>query len=244
MAELAQETESRRRQGRQVVGWQAIYPQAEIQDVLDGDTERNALPTWNEASTSAAVDHFVSNINADDNLSQRMEYTNNEEVLEEMEQIELDQVTETEIDSPVREKQNEDLKRKEKKTPKSSTTSQYSRSRQAKNKRKQVPKTQETQELVSNPAATIFDFSSDDDADMAPTFNIEEVPDGFEIEDEENQAFVTASMQPSTSTANEAFVTTRSTRTRKSSRQKSKIDNIPTPTAPIKKGSRKRVNRM
>ena len=244
MAQIAQETEYRRRQGRQVVGWQAAYPQAELEDVLDGDCERDVVSSLPESSVSAAIDQFVSNINADKNLVPNMQLTNNEAVLEEIEQMELDQVTETEIDSPIREKQNEDLKLKEKKTPKSTSTPQYPRSRQTKNRKKQDSKTHTTKELVSNPATYIFDFSSDDDTDMAPTFNIEEIPDPLEMEDTENHAILRTPMQPSTSTANEAFITTRGTRTRKSSRQQSKVDSTSTSTAPIKKGGRKKVNRV
>ena len=99
-------------------------------------------------------------------------------------------------------------------------------------------------EISENPPSYIFDFSSDDDNDMTPVFDYDDMSDDLTTADAAMDVGIASSMDPCTSTGNEEFITTRGTRTRKSTRQQSKPTRVTTSfNAPTRKGSRKRVTR-
>ena len=244
LAELAQETEAGHQQRRQEIIWKSPFSQKQTHDVLDGDAQVDVISAVTNALAPGSMDKVVTNFSVDKNLPPNTELINAEDVVEVIEQMELDEVTESEIDSPVREEQNKAVKIKERKAITNGNTPQYSQSRQTKNKKKQPQEPKKRKELTSIPGTSIFDFSSDDDADMAPTFNVKDDPGALEIEDTENETITASTILPSQSLNNKEFIPTRTTRTRSSSRQKSKIDSITSSTAPAKKGGRRKVNRL
>ena len=240
MAQLAQEAESRNRQRRPAVGWQVSGTETEQQDVVDGDIYMGELPPVNVAPNVDAVELLVEQNNEHQNIGENTASNDNYHgAFGVMEQVELDEVTESEIDSPVRERNNQEMKKKGKGTVKPITTSQST-----KNRKKMVPKEHDAIELSENHPSYIFDFSSDDDNDMTPVFTYDDISDDFATENTAMDAEIASSVAPCNSTGNEAFITTRGTRTRKSTRQQAKSNRVTYSNAPSRKGSRKRVNRM
>ena len=234
MAQLAaKEAEARNLQQRVAVGWEPSNRQPNVQDAVDGDVDMDGLQTFDEASNPSPVINFDRNIVNPENC-QGPNLVGDEGGLGIMEQVELDEVTESEIDSPERQIQNQEIKRKRGKTKvKASIKSQDSKSRQTKNHNKEASR------LHPNVAASIFDFSSDDDTEMAPEFGYDDISDGLDLDDLIDQD----PMKVSKPKANEAFIASRGDNTRKGTKKQSKISGTSSLNAPTRKGSRKRVPR-
>ena len=161
-----------------------------------------------------------------------------DEGIEVMEQMDLDQVTEAEIDSPVREIQGKQLKKKETRTKIKPNISRSTKSQKTKTKKNKISSEDEMDaELYPQ---SIFDFSSEDDTDMVPNFKEHGLNKNFDVDfdvdQSENDLF-----DPSISTApNEAFITTRNVGTRKSTRQRTKTKELTASNVTHQKRSRKR----
>lgn len=161
-----------------------------------------------------------------------------DEGIEVMEQMDLYQVTEAEIDSPVRENQGKQLKNKAVRTKSKPNISQSTKPQKTKTKKNRISSDDEMDAELYPPS--IFDFSSEDDTDMVPDFKEHGLNKNFDVDldadQSENDLF-----EPSIKTAsNEAFITTRNVGTRKSTRQKTKTKEVTTSNVTHQKRSRKR----
>ena len=229
MAELAEERENQINQGRG-------------RDTLDGDNRRSELLNSND-NLIAAIQLFHNKTNIEENQIQGMASVSQENAeLEDIGQKQLDQMIEEEIDSPVREQQKQEKEKKERKQLKKASTSRSFKSREGSSKREQPPRNRSTKNMGSVAPTTYFDFSSDDDIDMEPEFNLEEAAEGFETESSGEHMVFGLPHVPPTSSSSGALVKTRSAGVRKSTRQQSKIDK--TSNAPIKRGAGKKSKRM
>ena len=230
MAQLAKEAESQsNRRNRAAVGWQESNVPAEIHDVADDghiDSLIEAAPT--NSSTNSTSSSFNSSMNR--NIRQAEKWNPGDEYI--MEQMDLDEITESEIDSPIRDNQETQLKKKDVNAKAKPKTSRTNKPQKGKKKTNLTPHEDENEAATCPPP--IFDFSSDDDIEMIQNLDMD-----FEGDQSDNDLF-----EPSIRNAKkEAFVTTRNNGTRKSSRQKTKTKDIPAPSATLRKGSRKRIPR-
>ena len=230
MAQLAKEAESQsNRRNRAAVGWQESNIPAEIHDIVDDghiDPSIGAAPS--NSSTNSTTSSFNSSMNR--NIRQAEKWNPGDEYI--MEQMDLDEITESEIDSPVRDSQEEQRKKKDVNAKEKPKTSRSTKPQKGKQKQNLTP-TEEVNEAEMCPPP-IFDFSSDDDTEMIQNLDMD-----FEGDHSDNDLFE----PPIRNAKKEAFVTTRNNRTRKSSRQKTKTKDIPAPSATLRKGSRKRIPR-
>ena len=230
MAQLAKEAESQsNRKNRAAVEWQESNTPAEIHDVVDDghiDIPIEAAPS--NPSTNCTTSSFKSSMNR--NIRHAEKWNPGDEYI--MEQMDLDEITESEIDSPVRDSQGKQQKRKDVNAKAKQKTSRSTKLQKGKQKKNLTP-TEEDNEAEMCPAP-IFDFSSDDDTEMIQNLNMD-----FEGDQSDNDLFEPPMRKPK----NEAFVTARNNGTRKSSRQKTKTKDISAPNATLRKGSRKRIPR-
>ena len=239
MAQLAKEADSlNQRRNRTAVGWQEPDDPAEIRDVVDhGDSGLMVENTDLMVATSSQPFSIGQQSNENKNQGARWGAGDDADY-EVMEQIDLDQITEAEIDSPVREAQAKKTKKKEIRTKTKSSTSRSTQPKNGKTKTNSASKDEDTE--LHPPS--IFDFSSDDDTDMAPAFKdsdfVENLDMEMETHEDENYSFKKTAMD-----GENGANTTRNTGRPKSSRQKGKAKEIPASNLTLRKGSRKRVPR-
>ena len=238
LAQLAKEAESQNhRRTRAALAFQESDAPAEIHDIVDYG--HNCL-------TSEAINVNPSLVPGTSGISPSMIQTNiqsakwnvEDDGIDVMEQMDLDQVTEAEIDSPVRETQGKQLKKKSLGTKSKPNTSRSTKPQKTKTKKNKISSEDEMDaELYPQ---SIFDFSSEDDTDIVPNFKEHGLNKNFgvdfDVDQSENDLF-----DPSISTApNEAFITTRNVGTRKSSRQRTKTKEVMASNVTLQKRSRKR----
>ena len=230
MAQLAKEAESQsNRRNRTAVGWQESNIPVEIQDVVDdGHIDLPIDAAHSDVTTRSATSSF--NRSIDKHQRQAEKWNPGDEYI--MEQMDLDEVTESEIDSPVRDSQEKPLKKKDLNTKAKPKTSRTNKPQKVTKKKKLAPNEDDNEVEMCPPP--IFDFSSDDDTEMIQNLDMD-----FEGDHSDNDMFEPSIGNPK----KEAFVTIRNNGTRKSSRQKTKTKDIPAPNATLRKGSRKRIPR-
>ena len=239
MAQIAQEADARRAQGRQNIEWQPKSSHLRTKDAVDGDGRMEGVSTFEQGKHTVSAEFYENNVVNFEDLPSASTESRQVEFVEMMEQEELDDITESEIDSPIREEQIEKRKKKDKASM-----------RKTKNKKDDVlgQLTRENkQEGGTEPAKTykhiktsIFDFSSeDDDDDMSPNVLQDEIPGGLELDDFADELPV---MEAGSSVPHEPLLASRNVRSRKGTRQQTKgieeSSNVGT-----RKGSRKRITR-
>ena len=238
MAQIAQEADARRAQGRQNIEWQPRSSHLITKDAVDGNGRLEGESTFVPGKNPLSAEFYENNVVNFEDLPSASNENRQVEYVEMMEQEELDEITESEIDSPIREEQIEKRKKKDKASM-----------RKTKNRKDdvlgQVTKENE-QEGGKQPAKTykhiktsIFDFSSEDDDDMSPNVAQDKIPGGLELEDFTDEIPV---MEAGSSVPRETLVAPRNVRSRKGTRQQTKgieeSSNVGT-----RKGSRKRITR-
>ena len=241
LAQLAKEAESQsNRRKRAALGFQEPNIPAEVHDIVDyGNTGLIAEATNYNVPIIPVPSSIRSSINQ--NQNQGAKWNAEDLDFETLEQMDLDQVTEAEIDSPVRESQDKRLKKEDITTKSKPKTSQTTRTQKRKVKKNIVSNEEEMDAELCPPS--IFDFSSEDDADIVPALKASDVPGTFDMDFEEDQGDDDTFESSLKSARNDVFITTRNTATRKSSRQKSKTKEVSASNVPLRKGSRKRIPR-
>ena len=238
MAQIAQEADARRAQGRQNIEWQPRSSHLITKDAVDGNGRLEGESTFVQGKNPLSAEFYENNVVNFEDLHSASTENRQVEFVEMMEQEELDEITESEIDSPIREEQIEKRKKKDKASM-----------RKTKNRKDdvlgQVMKENE-QEGGTQPAKTykhiktsIFDFSSEDDDDMSPNVAQDKIPGALELDDFTDELPV---MEAGSSVPRETHVAPRNVRSRKGTRKQTKgIEeslNVGT-----RKGSRKRITR-
>ena len=238
MAQIAQEADARRAQGRQNIEWQPKSSHLRTKDAVDGHGRMEGISTVEQRKNPFSAEFYENNVVNFEDLPSASTENRQVEFVEMMEQEELDEITESEIDSPIREEQIEKRKKKDKASM-----------RKTKNKKDGVlgQLTRENkQEGGTEPAKTykhiqtsIFDFSSEDDDDMSPNVVQDKIPGGLELDDFTDDLPV---MEAGSAVPHETLVASRNVRSRKGTRQQTKgiedSSNVVT-----RKGSRKRITR-
>ena len=238
MAQIAQEADARRAQGRQNIEWQPRSSHLITKDAVDGNGRLEGESTFAQGKNPLSAEFYENNVVNFEDIPSASTENRQVEFVEMMEQEELDEITESEIDSPIREEQIEKRKKKDKASM-----------RKTKNRKDdvlgQVTKENE-QEGGKQPATTykhiktsIFDFSSEDDDDMSPNVAQDKIPGGLKLDDFTDEPPV---MEAGNSVSRETLVAPRNVRSRKGTRHQTKgieeSSNVGT-----RKGSRKRITR-
>ena len=238
MAQIAQEADARRAQGRQNIEWQPRSSHLITKDAVDGNGRLEGESTFVQGKNPLSAEFYENNVVNFEDLPSASTENRQVEFVEMMEQEELDEITESEIDSPIREEQIEKRKKKDKASL-----------RKTKNKTDDVsgqPVKDNKPEGEKQPAKTykhiktsIFDFSSEDDDDMSPNVAQDKIPGGLELDDFTDEIPV---MKAGSSVPRETLVAPRNVRSRKGTRHQTKgieeSSNVGT-----RKGSRKRITR-
>ena len=238
MAQIAQEADARRAQGRQNIEWQPKSSHLITKDAVDGHGRMEGVSTFEQGKNALSAEFYENNVVNFEDLPSVSTENRQIEFVEMMEQEELDEITESEIDSPIREEQVEKRKKKDKasmrktKNKKDDLLGQLTKENKQEGE-KQPPKT------YKHIRTSIFDFSSEDDDDMSPNVVQDKIPGGLELDDFTDELPV---MEAGSSVPHETLVASRNVRSRKGTRQQSRgteeSSNIGT-----RKGSRKRITR-
>ena len=228
--------ENQQREGGHMINFQRSHSH---RDMVDSGHERIYLHEGSASQTAA----FDRRIFVEENLMQTQASVLDaaEERFHDIGQQELSEMIESEIDSPVREleqQKKEVIRVKNEAQSRANKKKQNQRSSKTRegSKRREQPQREKTLQRA-NSSSSMFDYSSDDDMEMQPAaaFDFQEPEEMDPFAMETNEAMI-SSIEPSTSA--QYSMTTRSGRARKSTRQQSKtVSDYQTTTSTPKKGA-------